>query len=53
MERERISNRYAVTTRIGDFRIKMGSDVTHFKVSLLARQSHETVSINHNFGRER
>ena len=39
-----------------DFHIKMGSDVSHFNVSLIvqAGQSHETVvSINHNFWRER
>ena len=37
-----------------DFRTKMGSDVSHFNVLLIVQgQSHETVSINHNFWRER
>ena len=30
-------------------RIKMGSDVGHFNVSLIVQSSHETVSINHNY----
>ena len=33
--------------------IKMGSDESHFNVSLIVRDSHKTVSTNHNFWRER
>ena len=29
--------------------IKMGNDVSHFKVSLTVRDSHKTVSTDHNF----
>ena len=36
-ERELISNRYTVTTDQNDFRIKMGSDVNHFNVSLIVQ----------------
>ena len=32
-----------------DFHIKVGSDASHFKVSLIVRGSHETVAINHSF----
>ena len=47
--------RYTVTTRMT--RIKMGSDESHFNVSLILRdnfinfegQSHKTLSTNHNF----
>ena len=33
--------------------IKVGSDESHFNVSLIVRDSHKTVSTNHNFWRER
>ena len=33
--------------------IKMGSDESHFNVSLIVRDSHKTMSTNHNFWRER
>ena len=47
--REFISNRYTVPTTENDFRIKMGSDVSHVNVSLIVQgQSHETVIINNN-----
>ena len=36
-----------------DFFIKVGSDESHFNVSLIVRDSHNTVSTDHNFGRER
>ena len=29
--------------------IKMGSDESHFNVSLIVRDSHKTVSTDHNF----
>ena len=29
--------------------IKMGSDESHFNVSLIVRDSHKTVSTHHNF----
>ena len=32
--------------------IKMGSDESHFNVSLIVWDSHKTVSTNHNFWRE-
>ena len=36
------------------FCIKMGSDVSHLSVSLIVRgKDHKTVSLNHNFWRER
>ena len=49
-----ISNRYTVTTRINSA-LKVGSDVSHFNVSLVVpgKVTVETVSINHHFGRER
>ena len=31
-----------------DFCIKMGSNKSHFNVSLIVRDSHKTVSTNHN-----
>ena len=43
--------RYTVTTRMTC--IKMGSDESHFNVSLVVRDSHKTVSRDHNFSRER
>ena len=39
--------RYTVTTRMTC--IKMGSDESHFNVSLVVRDSHKTVSTDHNF----
>ena len=36
-----------------DFCIKMGNDESHFTVSLIVRDSHKTVSTDHNFLRER
>ena len=36
-ERELISNRYTVTMLQNDFRIAMGSDVSHFSVSLIVQ----------------
>ena len=39
--------RYTVTTRMTC--IKMGSDESQFNVSLIVRDSHKTVSTNHNF----
>ena len=38
-----------------DFCIKVGSDESHFNVSLIVRDkfSHKTVSTDYNFGRER
>ena len=45
--------RYTVTTARMTC-IKMGSDESHFNVSLIVRgQSRKTVSINHNFLEER
>ena len=44
--------RYTVTTRMTP-EIKMGSDESHFNVSLIVRNSHKTVSTDHNFWRER
>ena len=39
--------RYTVTTRMAC--IKMGSDESHFNVSLIVRgENHKTVSANHN-----
>ena len=32
---------------------KMGSDESNFNVSFIARDSHNTVSLSHNFQRER
>ena len=32
-----------------DFSIKVGSDESHFNVSLIVRDSHKTVSTDHNF----
>ena len=32
-----------------DSRIKVGSDVSHFNLSLIVQGSHKTVSINQNF----
>ena len=45
--------RYIVTTRMTC--IKMGSDESHFNVSLIVRDkvTNKTVSTNHNFRRER
>ena len=44
--------RYTVTTRMTC--IKMGSDESHFNVSLnCERQSHKTVSTNHNLFEEK
>ena len=40
---------YTVTTRMNSC-IKMGSDESHFSVSLIVRDnSHKTMSTNHNF----
>ena len=38
---------YTVTTRMTC--IKMGSNESHFNVSLIVRECHRTVSTNHNF----
>ena len=37
----------------GDACIKMGSDESHFNVSLLVRDSHKTVSTDHNLFEEK
>ena len=39
--------RYIVTTRMTC--IMVGNDESHFNVSLTVRDSHKTVSTNHNF----
>ena len=45
---------YRYTVTAGMTCVKMGSDESHFNVSLIVRgQSHKTVSTNHNFWRER
>ena len=36
-----------------DFCIKMGNDESHFNVSLIVRDSHKTVSTNHNPSEEK
>ena len=46
--------RYTVTTTENDSCIKMGSDESHFNVSVESdEQSHRTVSANHNLFEER
>ena len=47
--------RYTVTTEKNDSCIKMGSDKSHFNVSLIVRDkvTNKTVSTDHNFYRER
>ena len=46
--------RYTVTTRMTDSCIKMGSDESHFNVSIgNDGQSHRTVSTNHNLFEEK
>ena len=46
--------RYSVTTTMTDSCIKMGSDESHFNVSVGSdEQSHRTVSTNHNLFEEK
>ena len=46
--------RYTVTTTENDSCIKMGSDESHFNVSVESdEQSHRTVSANHNLFEEK
>ena len=46
--------RYSVTIRTDDFCIKMGSDESHFNVSVESDgQGHKTVSTNHNLFEEK
>ena len=42
------TDRYIDCHHRNDSCIKMGSDEIHFNVSLIVRDSHETVSIDHN-----
>ena len=45
---------YTVATRMNDFCIKMGSDESHFNVSVGSDvQSHKTVSTNHKLFEEK
>ena len=53
-EGDYMAYRYTVTTDQNDFCIKMGSDESHFNVSVGSDgQSHKTVSTNHNLFEEK